>query len=46
MSTLVYVGANYGNSLWNMIQDYDQVYAFEADPEIFSEHNRKFRQFE
>jgi len=46
MSTLVYVGANYGNSLWNMIQDYDQVYAFEADPEIFSELNKTFRQFE
>lgn len=46
MSTLVYVGANCGNSLWNMIQDYDRVYAFEADPEIFENLNRRFRQFE
>lgn len=46
MKTLVYVGANRGNSLWNMIQDYDLVYAFEPDPEIFSELNRKLRQFE
>ena len=37
MSTLVYVGTNVGNSLWNMIQDYDKVYAFEADPEMFDE---------
>tara|TARA_S200002703_G_scaffold91620_1_gene79113 strand:+ start:3125 stop:3754 length:630 start_codon:yes stop_codon:yes gene_type:complete len=46
MSVLVYVGTNLGNSLWNMIQDYDQVYAFEADPEIFEQLNRRFRQFE
>jgi len=46
MTTLVYVGANCGNCLWNMIQDYDQVYAFEADPEIFSELNKRFHQFE
>lgn len=46
MKTLVYVGANFGNSLWNMIQDYDKVYAFEADPEIFKELRRRFRQFE
>ena len=46
MSTLVYVGTNVGNSLWNMIQDYDKVYAFEADPEMFDELRRKFQQFE
>ena len=46
MSTLVYVGANQGNSLWNMIQDYDKVYAFEADPEIFKVLKKRFQQFE
>lgn len=35
MRTLVYVGTNVGNSLWNIIQDYDVVYAFEPDPEMF-----------
>ena len=46
MSTLVYVGTNVGSSLWHMIQDYDKVYAFEADPEMFDELRRRFRQFE
>ena len=46
MNTLVYVGTNVGNSLWHMIQDYDKVYAFEADPEMFDELRRKFQQFE
>lgn len=46
MRTLVYVGTNVGNSLWNMIQDYDVVYAFEPDPETFLELQRRFKQFE
>jgi len=46
MTTLVYVGANQGNSLWEVFDKYDEVYAFEPDPEIFQELNRKFRQFE
>lgn len=46
MRTLVYVGTNVGNSLWNMIQDYDVVYAFEPDPEMFLELRRRFKQFE
>jgi len=46
MKTLVYVGANIGDSLWGMIDKYDQVYAFEPDLEIFSELNRRFKQFE
>ena len=46
MSTLVYVGANVGSSLWNMFQDYDSVYAFEPDPEMFFELNKRFKQFE
>jgi len=36
MSTLVYVGANVGGSLWSMFRQYDLVYAFEPDPEIFA----------
>tara|TARA_R100000908_G_scaffold48267_1_gene23996 strand:+ start:4193 stop:4828 length:636 start_codon:yes stop_codon:yes gene_type:complete len=35
MSTLVYVGANMGGSLWNMVGKYDSVHVFEPDPEIF-----------
>ena len=46
MTTLVYIGANYGNSLWGIFDKYDKVYAFEPDPEIFDELNRKFKQFE
>ena len=46
MSVLVYVGANQGNSLWEMIDKYDQVYAFEPDPEMFEKLNRRFKQFE
>ena len=37
MSTLVYVGANVGGSLWSMFQQYDSVYVFEPNPEIFSQ---------
>lgn len=46
MSTLVYIGANCGNSLWGIFDKYDKVYAFEPDPEIFEKLNKKFRQFE
>lgn len=46
MSTLVYVGANAGNSLWGIFDKFDKVYAFEPDPEIFEQLNRRFRQFE
>lgn len=44
--TLVYVGANTGFTLWSLFDKFDKVYAFEPDPEIFLELNRKFRQFE
>lgn len=37
MSILVYVGANRGISLSRLFRDYDYVYAFEPDPEIFIE---------
>jgi FkbM family methyltransferase len=46
MTTLVYVGTNVGNSLWEIFDKYDSVYAFEADPEIFIQLNRRFKQFE
>lgn len=46
MTTLVYIGANQGNSLWDIFDKYDQVYAFEPDPEMFEQLNRKFKQFE
>ena len=46
MTTLVYVGTNVGNSLWEMFDKYDSVYAFEADPEMFVNLNRRFKQFE
>lgn len=46
MTTLVYIGANHGNSLWQIFDKYDEVYAFEPDPEIFEQLNRKFKQFE
>lgn len=46
MTTLVYVGANVGNSLWGIFDKFDKVYAFEPDPEIFQNLKRRFRQFE
>jgi FkbM family methyltransferase len=46
MSTLIYIGANDGHTLWSLFDKFDNVYAFEPDPEVFSELNRKFRQFE
>jgi len=46
MTTLVYVGANVGVSLWSLFDKFDQVYVFEPDPEMFSELKRKYKQFE
>lgn len=46
MSTLVYIGANTGYTLWSLFDKFDKVYAFEPDPEMFSELSRKYRQFE
>lgn len=46
MTTLIYIGANNGHTLWSLFDKFDKVYAFEPDPEIFSELDRKFRQFE
>lgn len=46
MTTLVYVGANTGDSLWQIFNQYDKVYAFEPDPEIYEILNKKYKQFE
>lgn len=46
MSTLVYIGANQGNSLWNIFGEYDEVYAFEPDPEMFDILKKRYKQFE
>jgi len=46
MTTLVYVGANVGVSLWSLFDKFDKVYVFEPDPEMFSELKRKYKQFE
>ena len=46
MSTLVYVGANVGNALWELIDKFDRVYAFEAVPEIFQHLKTRFRSFD
>lgn len=46
MTTLVYIGANQGGSLWDIFDKYDSVYAFEPDPEMFEQLNRRFKQFE
>ena len=46
MSTLVYVGANVGSSLWSMFDKFDDVYVFEPDPEMFSQLKKRYKQFE
>ena len=46
MSTLLYVGANEGNSLWGIFDKFDKVYAFEPNPEVYDILRRRFMQFE
>lgn len=46
MKTLIYVGANTGDSLWSIFNGYDRVYAFEPDPEIFKTLSSKYKQFD
>jgi FkbM family methyltransferase len=46
MSTLVYVGANEGVSLWGLIEHFDEVHVFEPDPEIFAKLKKRYKQFE
>ena len=45
-TVLVYVGANRGNSLSELYDKFDKVYAFEPDPEMFSTLKSRFDQFE
>jgi FkbM family methyltransferase len=46
MNTLVYIGANTGVSLYGFFDKYDQVYAFEPDPEMFRQLKTRLAQFE
>jgi FkbM family methyltransferase len=46
MTTLVYIGANQGHTLWGMFDKYDDVYAFEPDPEMFETLKKTYKQFE
>ena len=46
MSTLVYVGANTGVSLWSLFDKFDSVYVFEPDPEMYEQLKKRYRQFE
>ena len=46
MSTLVYIGANVGNSLWGLFDKFDRVFVFEPDPETFEKLSGKYKQFE
>jgi hypothetical protein len=42
MTVLVYIGANVGSSLGKMVGHYDNVYAFEPDPEMFDQLKANF----
>ena len=46
MKTLVYVGANTGFSLWELFGEFDSVYVFEPDPEMYDQLKRRYRNFE
>ncbi len=46
MSTLVYIGANVGFSLGPLIKNFDQVYAFEPDPEMFEQLNQSYGSYD
>lgn len=35
MSTLIYIGANVGNSLSSFVNSYDSIHVFEPDLEMF-----------
>ena len=45
-TVLVYIGANQGNSLFELHDKFDKVYAFEPDPEMFSVLVSRFGEFE
>lgn len=42
MSVLIYIGTNEGDGLEEYINLYDEVYAFEPDPEIFEKLTQRF----
>lgn len=42
MSTLVYIGANVGFSLGMLVRQFDNVYAFEPDPEMYEQLSSKY----
>jgi FkbM family methyltransferase len=42
MSTLIYIGANQGYSLGNIVNSFDKVYAFEPDPEMFTTLEQRY----
>tara|TARA_B100000073_G_scaffold311665_1_gene284893 strand:+ start:1268 stop:1933 length:666 start_codon:yes stop_codon:yes gene_type:complete len=44
MGTLVYVGANVGDSLGRVASNFDRVYAFEPDPEMFERLFQRYGQ--
>lgn len=46
MSTLVYVGANVGHSFGRILRHFDKVYAFEPDPEMFSQLENRYGSME
>ena len=46
MKTLVYVGANQGGSLAGMYNQFDVVYAFEPDPEMFEVLSSRFGEYD
>ena len=43
--TLVYVGANVGLSLQRVVHEFDKVFAFEPDPEIFESLTRRCQKY-
>ena len=45
MSTLIYIGANVGDSLSTLINRYDSIHAFEPDPEIFEVLKNRFQSY-
>jgi FkbM family methyltransferase len=45
MSTLVYIGANVGFSLGALFRDFDKVYAFEPDPEMFEQLSSTYESY-
>lgn len=42
MRTLIYAGAHHGNSLANFVNEYDKIYAFEANPYFYNILKHRF----